>query len=286
MIRIHILGGGTPTPTKERFGSAFAVEIGDDVLMFDCGPAATHKLVKSGLWPTEVSHLFFTHHHFDHDVDFPCLLLCRWDQGAGREDPLKVYGPPPTRRFAESLIGENGAFAHDWKARVHSPLSQRVYVNRGGVLPRRPPTVEAVDIEPGFVLDDRSWIVRAGYARHVQPYLDSLAYRVETTSGSVVFTGDTEPCQEVADLAAGADLLLCMCWDHQATMDANGESRGQCGTTGAATMAQQAGVRRLALVHSGPVISRSDERARVLESVGGAFSGEILFPEELEAIEL
>lgn len=49
MTRLHILASGTPTPTADRFGSSFVVETGDDHLMFDCGPAATHKLVKAGL---------------------------------------------------------------------------------------------------------------------------------------------------------------------------------------------------------------------------------------------
>ena len=30
------------------------------------------------------------------------------------------------------MYGEEGAFSHDWKARVNHPLSQKVYVNRGG----------------------------------------------------------------------------------------------------------------------------------------------------------
>ena len=68
MVTVHILGAGTPTPTPERFGSSFALEIGNDQIMIDCGPAATHKLVKAGLWPTNIDYLFFTHHHFDHDA--------------------------------------------------------------------------------------------------------------------------------------------------------------------------------------------------------------------------
>src|SRR5207237_66331 len=158
--------------------------------MFDCGPAATHKLVKAGLWPTKVDHLFFTHHHFDHDVDYPCFLLCRWDQSIGRENRLQVFGPTPTERIAERLIGERGAFTHDWQARVGHPLSQRVYRNRGGtVLPRPGPSVEAKDVGPGVVFAGSDWEVRAAPAEHVQPFLDSLAYRVETPTGSVVFTG-------------------------------------------------------------------------------------------------
>ena len=86
MTSIHVLGAGTPTPTPNRFGSAFVVKTGSDQIMLDCGPAATHKLVKSGLWPTNINHLFFTHHHFDHDIDYPSYLLCRWDQSTGKED--------------------------------------------------------------------------------------------------------------------------------------------------------------------------------------------------------
>ena len=205
-----MLGAGTPTPTPARFGSSYVVELNGQHLMFDCGPATTHKLVKAGLWPTQIDHLFFTHHHFDHDVDYPCFLLCRWDQGAGRENRLKVFGPTLTESITEKLIGESGAFAHDWKARVNHPVSQRVYVNRGGTLPRRPPEVEALDVGPGKVCSGMDWEVVAAPAEHVQPWLDSLAYRLESESGSIVFTGDTQPCDSVTELASGAD-TCCAC---------------------------------------------------------------------------
>ena len=31
---------------------------------------------------TQVSHAFFSHHHYDHIGDYPRLLLTRWDQGS------------------------------------------------------------------------------------------------------------------------------------------------------------------------------------------------------------
>ncbi len=37
MVEVFVLGGGTPTPTEFRFGSAHALRIGEEVLMFDCG---------------------------------------------------------------------------------------------------------------------------------------------------------------------------------------------------------------------------------------------------------
>ena len=284
MAQVFVLGAGTPTPTPHRFGSAFAVQVGGEYLMFDCGPAATHKLVKMGIFPTQVDYLFFTHHHFDHDVDYPCFLLCRWDQSVGKEQTLQVFGPTLTQTLTERIIGEQGVFAHDWKARVNHPLSQRVFVNRGGTLPRKPPHVLAKDVGPGQVHRGREWAVSAAPAEHVQPYLDSLAYRLDSTEGSIVFTGDTQPCRSVVDLARGADMMLCMCWDDQERMQANGEAPGQCGTTGAAQMAQEAGVKKLVLVHIGPHLSTHGPMEKGIGDVRRIYSGEIIFADELLAL--
>ena len=68
-------------------------------------------------------------------------------------------------------------------------------------------TFQARDIDPGTVRTSDKWEVTAAPAEHVQPYLDSLAYRLDSVGGkSVVFTGDTQPCQSVVELARGADL--------------------------------------------------------------------------------
>ena len=281
MARIHVLGAGTPTPTPTRFGSSYVVEVAEDQLMVDCGPATTHKLVKAGLWPTDIDHLFFTHHHFDHDIDYPCFLLCRWDQSIGKENRLQVYGPDLTEKITEGILGEDGVFAHDWKARVNHPVSQQVYVNRGGVLPRKPPDVLAQDVGPGRVCSAADWEMSAAPAEHVQPWLDSLAYRLDSPEGSVVFTGDTEPCQSVVDLARDADIMLCMCWDDQETMEQNGEASRQCGTTGAAHMAQEAGVKRLVLVHIGPHLSGHGPMEKGIGDIKAIYDGEVVFSDEM-----
>ena len=287
MARIHVLGAGTPTPTPTRFGSSFALELPNgEQLMVDCGPSATHKLVKVGLWPTNIDYMFFTHHHFDHDVDYPCFLLCRWDQSIGTENKLKVFGPPPTEKLTREIIGSKGAFAHDWKARIGAPGSQQVFMNRGGTLPRTPPEVLAKDIGPGKVYSGDDWEVTAAPAVHVQPFLDSLAYRFDTSDGSIVFTGDTEPCDSVRDLAKDADLMLCMCWDEQERMEQMGEAVGQCGTTGAAKMAQEAGVKKLALVHIGPNLSEAKAAKQAIEATKSIFDGEIIFTDELMSFDI
>ena len=281
MARVYILGAGTPTPTAERYGSSHVLELGEDRIMFDCGPAATYKLVKAGLFPTQITHLFFTHHHFDHDVDYPCFLLTRWDQSVGKEKDLEVYGPDPTETLTHRLMDErDGAFAHDWIARVNSPGSQRVYELRGGTLPRRPPTVRAKDIGPGRVYRGADWEVTAAIAEHAQPWLDSLAYRVDSADGSIVFTGDTRRCESVADLAKDADVMLCCCWDDQARMEQRNEA-GMCGTVEAARLAQEAQVKKLVLVHIGPELARHVDMEKGIGDVRGIYDGEVIFAEEM-----
>ena len=286
MATVHILGGGTPTPTPSRFGSSYVFQFDKNQLMIDCGPAATQKLVNAGFWPTEIDYLFITHHHFDHDADLPCFLLCRWDQSIGKENRLQIYGPTLTEKITEGIIGEDGLFAHDWKARVNHPLSQRIHVNRGGKLPRKPPIVFSKDIGPGEVIEKDDFKVTTALAEHVQPYLDSLAYRIDTKEGSVVFTGDTQPCDSVIELSKGADALVCMCWDDQEVMDSTGEMQGQCGTVGAAEMAQKSGVRKLILSHVGPNLSQESVTEKAISDVGAGFDGEVVVAKELMQINI
>jgi ribonuclease Z len=286
MRRLYLLGTGTPTPTAERFGTSYVLELAGEFLMFDCGPAATYKLVRAGLFPTQIDFLFFTHHHFDHNADYPCFLLCRWDQSTGRERPLQVWGPPPTTWITQGLIGGDGAFSHDWKARVGAPVSQRVHANRGGPLPRPEPSVGVTDVGPGKVTAHSGWTVTAARAQHVQPWLESLAYRVDSPEGSIAFAGDTGPCRSVIELAAGADMLVVNCWDHQHNMDRNGEAPGQTGTLDAGRMARDAGARQLVLTHTGPALCRPGSREKAIADIAGLYTGEIIFASELMTLTL
>ena len=126
----------------------------------------------------------------------------------------------------------------------------------------------------------------AAPAEHVQPWLDSLAYRLDTPDGSIVFTGDTQPCQTVIDLARDADVMLCMCWDDQEVMNGNGENVGQCGTTGAAEMARAAGVKKLVLSHMGPHLSSHGPLEKGIGDVKRIYDGEVVYSEELMAFDL
>jgi ribonuclease Z len=286
VIHLTVLGSGSTNPSPERFGSAFLLSVDDEHLLFDCGPAATSQLVKAGVQPTEVDYLFFTHHHYDHDVDYPCFLMCRWDQGAGLERPLTVRGPALTERVTERLIGVGGAFEHDWRARTENPMSLNAFAARGGILPRRPPSADVRDIGPGLVASQGSWQVTAAPAVHAQPWLDSLAYRFESPAGSIVFTGDTEPCESVIDLANGSDVLISMCYDDEERMERSGVAKGQSGPRRAAAMAAAAGVGTLVLVHQTPNMARPEEASRAVALAADGFDGRVIFADQLQRIDV
>lgn len=286
MAKVHILASGTPTPTADRFGSAYVVDTGQGLLMVDCGPAATQKLAQAGLNVTDVSDLFLTHHHFDHDVDMPCFLLTRWDQSIPQTPELRVHGPQPTADIVEELIGVDGVFRRDIHARIEHPSSQRVYRMRGGELPRPWPTWQASDLIAGARVQGRDWTVRTARAAHVQPYLESLAYRVDLAAGSVVITGDTARCPEVTELAQRADVMLCCCWDHPDGAEqidecvAEGMVGNMCGPEDAALMAAQAEVGHLVLVHATPSVAERGAAARAVKVASENFEGPVTFAYE------
>ena len=156
--------------------------------MLDCGLAARYKLVRSGIIELQVSHLFFTHHHSDHDAYYASFLLTRFDMYIGKDSTLKVYRPPPAESLTEKLIGENqGAYWHNFVASANHPISLWAYRDRGGRLPRPIPEVTVKDIHPGKMISGPDWTIEYARVEHGQPYLDSLVCRVNTNNGTIVF---------------------------------------------------------------------------------------------------
>jgi ribonuclease Z len=285
-MKVTLLGAGVPTPTPRRFGSAYLLDVAGRSLLVDCGPATTYKLALAERSAAEVSLLLFTHHHFDHNADYPCFVLTRWDQDV-TQTPLRVYGPTPTAELTRTLFeAPDGAWVCDWNARIEHPGSQRVFVNRGGALPRLPPCIDAVDIDATFVLEEERFSVRAADTVHAQPHLESVAYRIDSDRASIVFTGDTEPVDSVVELARGADMLICMCWDTDAAMEADGLSGGMTGTPSAATLAARADVDTLVLTHIGPHLDSPSVREEALREAAAVFERRIVFGEELMTLEV
>src|SRR5437763_17089807 len=139
-IRITLLGTGTPAPSLKRQGSGYLFEVGNDLIVMDHGPGAHHRFLESGHRAVDVSHVFFTHLHYDHCMDYARLVLQRWDQGADKIPELQVYGPPPVKRMTELLFGEAGVYGPDIRARIEHQSRIDRFVARGGQAPRERPS--------------------------------------------------------------------------------------------------------------------------------------------------
>jgi len=288
MIRftLTLLGTGNPTPEARRAGPSFLVTLGEERLLFDCGPGCVQRLMQKDVSPTDVSHLFLTHLHFDHCVDYAYLVLSRWDQGAGRIPELKVYGPTYTVRMTDLLFEENGVFGPDIAARTQHPASESRHEARGGLLPRRRPEPIATGIEDGAAVEGGRWSVRAATVIHCEPYLASLAYRLDSEQQSVVFAGDAAPTGGLAELAEGADILVSGC--HFLNGVHTDRRLPSCcsGHLDAARMARDAGVETLVLVHMPEPLAKPAIHKRILDETSQVFDGRIVIGEDLLDIDV
>ena len=173
-MRVTLLGAGVPTPAANRFGSAYLLEVEDRTILIDCGPATTYKLTRAGGSAAAVSMLLFTHHHFDHNADYPCFVLTRWDQDV-EQSPLRMFGPPPTASLTRKLFdAPDGAFVSrlecpEWVIQEVSASSRTAATNNHA---RRPRSTRSTSTGPPSSTKAVS-LCAPRPTVHVQPYLES-----------------------------------------------------------------------------------------------------------------
>jgi ribonuclease Z len=108
-------------------------------------------------------------------------------------------------------------------------------------------------------------------------FVPTIGLRITTADTGFVlaYSSDTMPCPEIVRLAAGADLLL-----HEAS---GHEPLGHSSAAQAGEIAQQAGVRRLGLIHYN--VWEADPSHLVAEAAS-AFDGDVFLCEDFQRIEL
>lgn len=288
-MKLHILGNGGPRPSRmgERFGTSCILEFGEERIMVDCGPGTTYKMARMGMRPTQINSVFLTHHHSDHIVDLPCFALLRFDLDPGDLPPLRVFGPPPTVEFADRLFGEEGAFFPDIVARREHPVSHHGHVERGGTLPRPDIKVEAHDLDSGTVVKGDGWEMTAVEVPHIGPYLTTLAYRIDTADGSVLFLCDAADCPELREVAKGVDtfvtgLVPLNFKEGDASHPIHGVSAD---ISEVVDIALDGGIHRIVLIHGSPLGDDVVERLRRGCS-GKGYDGLVICPDELATVEI
>jgi ribonuclease BN (tRNA processing enzyme) len=142
--------------------------------------------------------------------------------------------------------------------------------------------------------DDHGVTITAVLVQHA-PVFPAVAYRFDTPDGSVVFSGDTGPCDNVVRLAVGADVLVHEVIDLEALVGRmralpNFESvyrqlsRSHTSFEVVGDIAQRAGVRTLVLSHLVP--GEGCHTPEEWEALVTGFDGEIICGVDLDELPL
>ena len=228
-MRITVLGCSGSVVGPDSPASGYLLTAPDTPpLVMDFGPGVLGALQRYAD-PNEVD-ILLSHLHADHCLDLPGLFVWRRYHPSPAVSRGMLYGPAGTRArlaAASSPVGEElDDFSDIFEVRDWSDgTCERV----GGlsVLPRR-----------------------------VCHPVESYGLRVSEPGGATaVYSGDSGYCQELVDLARGAEVFLCEAsWTHSPERPRDLHLSG----TEAGRVAAEAGVGELLLTHIPPWTSRED----------------------------
>ena len=272
--RLILLGtGGGPRPNKMRNQSAWVVIVNNIPYVVDCGGGVSRQLVFAGVSLRALKHVFITHHHSDHNLEYGNLIYNAWVTGfKGRID---AYGPPPLEKMTKSFIDLN---AYDINIRIPDegkpPLASMIHVHEIS--------------ENGPVMQDDNVRVTAALVNH-PPVVPSFAYRFDTAKTSIVFSGDTTPFDNLIKLAKGADILVHEVLHKPSLANADRllEHIVASHTThiDVGKVAKEAGVKTLVLTHFVPADDPSVTEEMWAEGPRQNFGGKIIVGKDLMEIE-
>lgn len=217
MPNVIILGSSNAIPDENHENSHMAL-VGDErLVLIDCVNNPIVRLRKAGLNVENITDLILTHFHPDHVSGVPLLLMDLWLMG--RKNELRIYGLDYTLDRLETMMGLYG-----WEA---WPDFFPVTMNR---LPEKDMTV---------IQDNDQWRIFSSPVKHLIP---NIGLRIEFIESGKVFaySGDTEPCRQVVELADKAHVLV-----HEAA----GPSLGHSDASQAGQIAEKSGANRLYLIH-------------------------------------
>jgi len=265
------LGTASALPTEDRHLSSVAIERKGRILLFDCGEGAQYRLLHADLNRVRVDAIFITHLHGDHCYGLPGLLSTLALQQ--RSDPMTLVVPPGGRAMLEAIPG-GGPDEVPFPLRIREvdadlthavvyetdeftvearPLDHRTFAMGFRLEERKrpgrfdPKAAQALGVPEGPAFgrlqDGESVTVADGTTVQPEDVLGPPRPGI-----AFAYVTDTRPGDGGRALAADADLLY-----HDATFADAHEDRAE--TTGhstarqAATVARDAGARRLLLGH-------------------------------------
>ncbi|MCE7859769.1 MAG: MBL fold metallo-hydrolase [Chloroflexi bacterium CFX2] len=250
MAKVIILGASNAIPTKESENTHMVIVGAERTVLVDSVSNPILRLEQAGLDFNELTDIIVTHFHPDHVSGIPLLLMDMWLMG--RQKPLNIYGLHYTLDRLEDLMG-----FYNWSE----------WPEFFPVVFYRLPTKEMT-----HVLTCPEFSINASPVRHMIP---NIGLRIEFTESEKVmaYSCDTEPCDEVVRLSAGADVLI-----HEAT----GEAPGHSSAIQAGEIATNAEVGKLFLIH---YPTGRFKRGDIVAEASKAYHGEIALARDFMELE-
>lgn len=222
--------------------------------LVDTGWASLITLRNSGIDPSIVDHVFFTHFHHDHYLSLPLYIY--WHMRVNKPlAELHLIGPKEDLR---RILGLTYSFLQETPQSIGWPSLH--------------------ELLPGDRYENDELKVDCCRTLHQVP---TLAYRFadKRTGKIITFSGDTTYSEEVVRLSKNCDILV-----HEASLGPRSSvSRKSLHSTAedAGRAAADAGAAKLVLVHLG-----SDIAAESIKSAKLYFNGDVIWPKPHQLISL
>lgn len=251
-MEITFLGTGVAIPQRDRVQSGVLVRLEEKPMLIDCGSGVLCRFPEAGLSHTEVDTVLLSHLHLDHVADLLPLIKANWLRG---KTDMRVYGPEGTEEWFLRVIS------------AYEYILDEIDVDVVELFPGKDFTPEGFDCEISCVA-----------AVHSVP---TLAYRVTAEDGEFVYSGDTEPCRDILDLAVESDLLI-----HECSFPSGVKVTNHTTPSTLAELLEEYNkeIGSICLTHFYPEM-RGHEREAVYR-LKGYFEGEVILAEDLMKLEL
>ncbi|MBN1755236.1 ribonuclease Z [bacterium] len=248
-MKIIFLGTGTGLPSLRRSAPGIVVKTGVYDLVFDLGPGASRKFPAVRTSCRDIEAIFFTHFHVDHVADLAPFLFASRYPDLPRNKDLYLFGPPGLEKHYEKLTELYG---------------QQIIPKNYSLIIR-----ELGSGQFHFA----GLRITTRFVKHKQ---HSIGYRLENEEGkTLVYSGDTDYCEELLNLCRGANLLVLEC-----SFPSKREGHLDPEYTG--KIASLSGAKKLVLNHLYPVSENED----ILQVCRTYYSGEVVIADDLLEIEL
>lgn len=248
-MEVFVLGSGVGVPNVKRRYPGLFVKSGTESILIDPGPGSIRQLLKLGFSYNELDSLILTHFHPDHCLDFVSFLFaCKYPL-APRRKSLSVIGAHGLKNFYKGVLGVFGD--------TILPSMFDLYLK---------------EEQEATVIGDKTELS----IKPVEHSDNSIAIRYKDVDGKILcYSGDTDYCVNIVELARKADLLILEC-----SFPDEGKVRGHLTPSYAGRIAREAETKSLLLTHLYPVCDGYD----ILSQCKKEFSGEVRVASDLMKI--